>query len=417
MTRSSTLVIANNYELRAGPSGGPYSAESVTSADFSVLWSGDNKIVVTPEPLQDELLVDVAGVLGWSNVSNYVPQHADGYITDALAHEIAAGSMRLELERSVTIDARGLSAGLLRLDAALRKAGNETNNVFAAPSTALVAGADSKTGSRLLLEAAGVPIARGYTADNVRSARAAIQHVTSQFGGFVLKTDQGSGGRGVAASAAAAEGLLRDRFAPFVVEEPIGLHVGRRDYAYNGLVTGSGVSSRAVGIQLVNGVQYSGGLIGVGAVPAHLERRIQELGEAVGARLHQDGYRGWYNVDFMRAVGSQRIYAAEINARRSGSSALIDVLTALPEVSARPSAACLVEHAALAPRITNYVDGKVALKELWFRPGKTCGAFIACASSIASARSAGVVTLGRDACEARQVMDAALQRLRGKPNA
>ncbi|GHD86871.1 GNAT family N-acetyltransferase [Streptomyces naganishii] len=72
-----------------------------------------------------------------------------------------------------------------------------------------------------------------------------------------------------------------------------------------------------VGAMEIVGTGYQGVTVGPGAVPDGLAQPVTAFGAAVGRALAAEGYRGWYDVDFV-AGPDGRVAPTEINLRLTG---------------------------------------------------------------------------------------------------
>ncbi|MFJ2649931.1 GNAT family N-acetyltransferase [Streptomyces sp. NPDC087420] len=141
--------------------------------------------------------------------------------------------------------------------------------------------------------------------------------------GSVVKTEHGVGGSGTRVITSprhvmpALRALPR---GPLLVEEYLTDTTTPGDPTYDGVVDAAGaVHSVGVGAMDVRGTAYQGVTVGPGAVPGRVEAAALAFGEAVGRELAANGYRGWYDVDFVAAPGG-RLAPTEINLRLTGPS-------------------------------------------------------------------------------------------------
>ncbi len=72
-----------------------------------------------------------------------------------------------------------------------------------------------------------------------------------------------------------------------------------------------------VGAMDIEGTSYRGVTVGPGTVPAALADTATRFGTAVGRALAADGYRGWYDVDFVTGRDGS-LAPTEINLRLTG---------------------------------------------------------------------------------------------------
>ncbi|MFE4831024.1 hypothetical protein [Streptomyces sp. NPDC056672] len=122
---------------------------------------------------------------------------------------------------------------------------------------------------------------------------------------------------------------------PLLVEEYVEPHPLHCQLTYDGEITGDGVADRGTALMHVTGTHYRGATTGPGALPEPLRRSVTDFGRAVGAMLAAEGYRGWFDVDFVRARDG-RLAPTEINARRTGPCAAMAIAANLGASSGRP---------------------------------------------------------------------------------
>ncbi|MBO1420158.1 hypothetical protein [Streptomyces sp. FH025] len=151
----------------------------------------------------------------------------------------------------------------------------------------------------------------------------------------VLKSPHGVGGYGTVvvepAELFAAGGggallrlLVRDEILPpqgeLLLEEYVdpGPSARLRDLTYDALVGPDGtVHPVGAGAMDVAGTHYQGATVGPGAVPHDAAETARRFTLAVGERLAAEGYRGWYDVDFV-TDRQRRLAPTEINLRLTG---------------------------------------------------------------------------------------------------
>ncbi|MEU9047134.1 MULTISPECIES: hypothetical protein [unclassified Kitasatospora] len=94
-----------------------------------------------------------------------------------------------------------------------------------------------------------------------------------------------------------------------------------RDLTYDALVGPDGtVHPVGTGVMDVAGTQYQGVTVGPGTVPRDAAGTARRFALAVGERLAAEGYRGWYDVDFV-TDRQRRLAPTEINLRLTGPAA------------------------------------------------------------------------------------------------
>ncbi|GAA3893103.1 hypothetical protein GCM10022243_67610 [Saccharothrix violaceirubra] len=186
-------------------------------------------------------------------------------------------------------------------------------------------------------------------------SRRALARELAAGGRVVLKREYGVGGSGTLVVSAGTGGLRR--WAGSLVEE----YVDAVDNpTFDAVVDADGrVHPVGVGVMEVVGTGYRGVTVGPGLLPDHLVAAATAFGLDVGRVLAAEGYRGWYDVDFVTARDG-RLAPVEINIRLTGPAAafnLRDVLDRRPLVrtvdwmplGARLPPAALRDHVARFP--------------------------------------------------------------------
>ncbi|MGW3044641.1 hypothetical protein ACWC9T_32410 [Kitasatospora sp. NPDC001159] len=91
-----------------------------------------------------------------------------------------------------------------------------------------------------------------------------------------------------------------------------------RDLTHDAVVGPDGtVHPVGAGVMDVAGTRYQGATVGPGAVPRSTAETARGFALAVGERLAAEGYRGWYDVDFV-TDRQRRLAPTEINLRLTG---------------------------------------------------------------------------------------------------
>ncbi|MFJ5550896.1 GNAT family N-acetyltransferase [Streptomyces sp. NPDC093225] len=243
----------------------------------------------------------------------------------------------VELYDGLAEDGRGPSAALTghpRLAAHLREAGlpllpwGRTG-----PGAALryeSKSASSALFHRLAADGShpGVRVPRQWYAPTRRAAALLLRARARSGADSVLKSDHGVGGSGTAvvpAELVRAPGGARRAVGvlprgPLLVEEYVPGWGEGADLTWDGFVAEDGrVHAVGTAVMDVAGTAYRGATVGPGAVPRAQAEVAAGFGMAVGRELASDGYRGWFDVDFV--AGADGLLApTETNLRLTGPS-------------------------------------------------------------------------------------------------
>ncbi|MDX3227990.1 hypothetical protein [Streptomyces sp. ME19-01-6] len=183
----------------------------------------------------------------------------------------------------------------------------------------------------------------------------------------VVKAEYGVGGYGTTvvtprqvAEAGGARALVkRSVRGAVLIEEYVQGSGPLRNLTFDAVVDdGGAVHPVGVGVMDIDGTSYQGVTVGPGAVPDAPAGVAERFTAAVGRALAAEGYRGWYDVDFVMDRAG-RLAPVEINlrltgpavafmvqarlARLQGGRPLVRTLDRLP-LGARLPAAALADH-------------------------------------------------------------------------
>ncbi|MER7757636.1 hypothetical protein [Kitasatospora sp. NPDC097643] len=181
----------------------------------------------------------------------------------------------------------------------------------------------------------GVVVPRQETRDGRGRAARRLSARAARGLTTVLKSPHGVGGYGTVVvtpaelfGAGGGRALLRQLVrtevlpprGPLLLEEHIdpGPDARLRDLTHDAVIGPDGtVHPVGAGEMLVAGTRYQGVTVGPGAVPAGAAGTARRFALAVGERLAAEGYRGWYDVDFV-TDRQRRLAPTEINLRLTG---------------------------------------------------------------------------------------------------
>lgn len=143
---------------------------------------------------------------------------------------------------------------------------------------------------------------------------------------LVLKKEYGAGGSGTLV-VADGQRVPRRMAADVLVEEYVEGSGPYRNPTFDGVIDDD-VHPVGVGLMEVEGTGYRGVTVGPAVLPDELTETAVGFGTAVGRVLAAEGYRGWYDVDFV-TDGSGRLAPVEINVRLTGPSVAFNIQAAL----------------------------------------------------------------------------------------
>lgn len=274
---------------------------------------------------------------------------------------------------------------------------------------------------RLAVEHPGIAVP---VQERVASWRRAVRVVSARAaagGASVLKTEFGVGGYGTTvvtpadvAGGRRARGVLRRLVADgdallggsLLVEEFVEGSGGLRDLSFDGVVgADGGVYPVGVAVMRVEGTNYRGATVGPGVVPEELEGVAVGFGRAVGLALAEDGYRGWFDVDFVRGRDG-RLAPTEVNLRLTGPAVGFLIRSRLAEVRGGTVVVRTLDRLPLGARLPEHV-----LFEHVERVGGECGAVLIATIPTAGFEAEPYVGVAL-AAESSAVLDAAERHVR-----
>ncbi|MGW1766438.1 GNAT family N-acetyltransferase [Streptomyces sp. NPDC002073] len=197
------------------------------------------------------------------------------------------------------------------------------------------------------------PAGSRWTAARLLASRARAGATT------VLKSAHGVGGSGTTvvtpellrAAGGARAVLRRLPRGPLLAEEYVAGAGPCRDLTYDGFVTEDGHAHRVgTAVMEVAGTGYRGATVGPGLVPAALDDAACAFGDAVGRALAADGYRGWFDVDFVTDADG-RLAPTETNLRLTGPSVAFMVQARLDELRGGRHLVRVVDRLELGARL------------------------------------------------------------------
>ncbi|MFI9363441.1 hypothetical protein ACIG5E_20650 [Kitasatospora sp. NPDC053057] len=290
-------------------------------ACLAVGYSPEPAVLVLPAEVDREWTDWLARELEWGPVEVHSGLAAGQTLAEALAARPALSARIADSGHPVVSWGRTAAQGEAPELAAVRRYESKTaaHGLFAA----------------LAAEHPGIVVPAQEHLDSRR--RAARRLTTRAARGLttVLKSPHGVGGYGTVVvepaelfaaggGGALLRGLVRSEVLPpqgeLLLEEYVdpGPAARLRDLTYDAVVGPDGtVHPVGAGAMDVAGTRYQGVTVGPGAVPRAAAETARRFALAVGQRLAADGYRGWYDVDFV-TDRQRRLAPTEINLRLTG---------------------------------------------------------------------------------------------------
>lgn len=199
------------------------------------------------------------------------------------------------------------------------------------PSAALRRSVDDKLSTTRIGDRAGIPSVPNVMArvESYADLRRASAHLGEQ---LVVQTAFGDSGHTTFFISNEAE---YDRHAADITEAPevkIMKRIRCRGSAMEACVTRHGIICGPLMTELVGFPEltpYKGGWCGNEVLPESFSREVREkarsMTEAFGEELRKLGYRGYFELDFLRDLDTNELYLGELNPRITGASAMTNL--------------------------------------------------------------------------------------------
>ena len=340
-------------------------AYSAVAAFFTT----DPNVVLLPRDAEDGRWWEaVQETLDWRHMERHVVKAGDRPLSTAISHDPLALSA---VVRAEAVLPWGETSALRSLASVCPENFNlslESGVVFDGDSKAEVpnifAEVSDGTGSPVRL-----PLTHVCREDS--EAISALREFGSRGRSVAVKTCHGSGGWGttmVGPELLASRQACIRTFAglrgteptyekwPLVIQEvvPASSAIPPDLTADGEIASDGGVRIAGMATMLMRGPRYSGCLVSAGRLQATEPwSLLGEFTRGVGECLSRRGYRGWYDVDFIRSV-TGAIYALEVNTRRTGPCVAYTVGSRLSELGSKMTCVAASEVIRLPRRVDEH---------------------------------------------------------------
>lgn len=316
--------------------------------DRFVFSGGDDRILITPYPLDKNFLLDSLKLLKFKNVVNLSPRS----VGESLCESILKDNQLLKdivstirANRGIRLISYAATPEFLELIKYLKKRGLEFETPeVPAENDWTTAFFDSKSGFRQTVGRLGrnfPPMPEGFICVDPAEVVGVSNRLIGQSKDIVLKANRGLAGAGlkiVRRSKTPSTDIINYiknlvqgepwfRKGTTVVEEFIESEISVGGGAPNVELR---ISEKGVEVLYVCGMRVShegvfrGVELGLGALPKKIETAIVKAAKTFGQYLGRFGYRGYFEIDFVYGhvipLGGKRdrLYALEANLRRTG---------------------------------------------------------------------------------------------------
>jgi hypothetical protein len=298
-------------------------------------WEDDNKIVVTPFSIPEELLDLNSNILKFSNTSNYSPRNGGLNLSNSID---LYNFKELVGEKDVVISPYAITSSFLELVEKAREIGIDVF-VDGEPSKGgydLIRYLDSKSGFRKEVEKLNVSCPEGYICQTIEELENKIDWFKTNKRPFALKADQGESGWGlilVDDPQTTTDSLINQvtietiwSNGPYIIEELIDVDatVGGGTPSAELFVTESEVKITYLCGQIVINGEFQGTVVGNGSIPLDIAKKLEESALVIGKHFQSLGYQGIFDIDYVISKTGE-IFAVETNARRTGGTHVYDL--------------------------------------------------------------------------------------------
>ncbi len=321
-------------------------------------WGGDDKIIITPNPIPNTLLKHNIERVGYKNVRNLWPKSFDIRLCKSILDDPELIEILIQIFQSsqgVKVSSYSVTDNYINLLRFLegRTTGWQVTNMprITNPSD-LVRIIDSKNGFRKivanLFPRVNIKLPRGFTCKTEVDVAEAISLFLNLGKGFVIKVHNGESGWGVKimdndavqkfTQSEAGDWLHKLfqsdpiwNFAPYVVEEfiPTDKIIGGGFPSGEGHITDEGfVFDYNCGQEVTKDGSFEGVVLSNDIIPDSVNTSMRIGMDTIGKELYSKGYRGIFDVDF--AAGQDgNLYVLESNARMTGGTHTYNIISHL----------------------------------------------------------------------------------------
>jgi len=321
-------------------------------------WGGDDKIIITPEPIPDALLEHNSKSVGYKNIINLWPKQSGLRLCKSIIDDAILTDHLIEIIRTnpgVRLSSYAATDNYTHLLKVLGKRVDKwraTNMPCVANPTNLVETIDSKIGFREivadLFPRKNLMLPHGFICKTEPDIFKAIFSFLNAGRGFVIKVHNGESGWGVKiVDNDTAQRLkqtkvnewLRElfesdpvwKFAPYVVEEfiPVDKTIGGGFPSGEGHITDQRfIFDYDCGQEVTNEGSFEGVVINAGILPNSASKNIKIAMEMIGKKFYTNGYRGIFDVDFAAGLDGN-LYILESNSRMTGGTHVYNIISYL----------------------------------------------------------------------------------------
>lgn len=354
-----TVVVANTAEaferllgkISQTDEGARRIRHELTLSQRAFFYGGDDKIIITPQRVPEELISRNAALCGFSNVQNVCPTEP------AIALSRAASKDRPLIKLLVRTLSKTESVIFLSYAATpafrrfLEEIGKEGVQAVAEEGSVtfpswILEYLDSKLGFRIEMQRLAtinrhILIPEGFVARNAKEALSMAEWFYTKDRSAVIKVNFGESGWGLwvlKTKAYPNAAAIRKAFRSQALSDPVwkGTLCIVEEFIEpdEDIAGGSPSAELFIGNdgprityccgQLLDNGQFFGIEMGKGVLSRRVKGVLERIALAIGNRYHELGYRGFCDIDFVVAKNGD-LYAVETNPRRTGGTHIYDL--------------------------------------------------------------------------------------------
>lgn len=317
--------------------------------DRTLLWEGDNKIIITPFPIPPLLLEKNKEVLNFKNCLNIFPKNADINLSEAIIEDVVVLRKLITIIKDnpgINISPYAVTPSFISLICYLK----HQNLDFAVKerpaegSDWTVQYLDSKIGSRTEIDkikSKNINTPQSVICRNKSEAVFAAKWFYIKGFSCVIKANFGEGGWGIIMIKMGEYKSWKDVLAKIntefltdsiwdnsliLVEEYIPVKSG----VFGGcpsseLLLKKGYQVTYICDQIVTkDGKFLGITLGKNSLDDKIKNKIRKVSMLVGEKFWKMGYRGFFDIDFVLSGKNQTPYIIETNMRRTGGTHIFD---------------------------------------------------------------------------------------------
>ena len=318
--------------------------------DRTLLWEGDNKIIITPFPIPPLLLEKNKEVLNFKNCLNIFPKNADINLSEAIIENVVVLRKLITIIKDnpgINISPYAVTPSFISLICYLK----HQNLDFAVKerpaegSDWTVQYLDSKISSRTEIDkikSKNINTPQSVICRNKSEAVSAAKWFYIKGFSYVIKANFGEGGWGIIMVKMGEYKSWKDVLAKIntefltdsiwdnsliLVEKYIPIKRG----VFGGcpsselLLSKKGYQVTYICDQIVTkDGKFLGITLGKNSLDDKIKNKIRKVSMLVGEKFWKMGYRGFFDIDFVLSGKNQTPYIIETNMRRTGGTHIFD---------------------------------------------------------------------------------------------